>query len=298
VLMRCTVFIFFGSALMTLMPLVAKHELGMEATGFGGLLACMGVGALIGAMILPGLRNRASIDQITAVATVVFALTIVGLALIRSVDLLYLLMTIGGVSWITVMASFTVAAQTSVPAWVQSRALGFYTLAFQGSWAISSAGWGFTASAVGNRTALLLAAGGLMASLLATLRRPLAHLIELDLRPSMHWPEPVLSLEPQPEDGPVLILVEYDIDPEKADGFIAEIHELARIRRRDGAIRWGIHRDLSDPRHFVEHFVVESWAEHLRQHMRGSVADREVEKRVFAYHTGPEHPKVSHLIEQ
>ena len=43
-------------------------------------------------------------------------------------------------------------------------------------------------------------------------------------------------------------------------------------------------------------FVVESWAEHLRQHERFTIADRTAEEQVRAFHVGAESPKVSHLI--
>lgn len=65
---------------------------------------------------------------------------------------------------------------------------------------------------------------------------------------------------------------------------------------RDGAYRWGLCNDSAVPSRFVETFVVESWAEHLRQHERVSVADREIEEIVRAFHTGPGSPIITHFL--
>jgi hypothetical protein len=43
--------------------------------------------------------------------------------------------------------------------------------------------------------------------------------------------------------GPVLAAVEYTVIPEREAEFVEAIHQYARIRRRDGAYRWGIYRD-------------------------------------------------------
>ena len=68
------------------------------------------------------------------------------------------------------------------------------------------------------------------------------------------------------------------------------------IRRRDGAIRWGVFQDAATPGRHLESFLVDSWAEHLRQHERVTLADREIEDRVKRYHRGPEPPRVNHFL--
>jgi quinol monooxygenase YgiN len=92
------------------------------------------------------------------------------------------------------------------------------------------------------------------------------------------------------------VVVEYRIDPTQAEDFAEAMEDLKKLRRRDGAIRWGLYKDTADPGRYVETFVVESWVEHLRQHERVTKSDRLVQERVNAFHTGPEPPAVSHLI--
>ena len=94
--------------------------------------------------------------------------------------------------------------------------------------------------------------------------------------------------------GPVMVTIEYVVPREREAGFLEAIHKYGRMRRRDGAYRWGIFRDTAVADHYLEVFLVNSWAEHLRQHERQTQADRHLEERLRGY-TAAE-PKVRHLI--
>ncbi len=295
-LIRCCIFVTFGSALWALMPLVARHELGMNARGYGILVGFFGTGALSGAITLPKMRKRMSMDTLLTVATVSFAIVTFALAYLRIHILLYVVMLAGGMSWVTVMSSLNVAAQTSAASWVQSRALGFFVLAFQGLMGVSSVLWGTIAEFGSNSLSLLFAGIGLLCGLLGAFIWPLKGLKDLDLRPSLHWSEPLAAVTLDPDDGPVLIMLDYRIDLEKAAEFTTALYELKRVRHRDGARRWGLYNDIADPGRYLETFIVESWAEHARQHARFTMGDREIEDRVRSFHIGPEPPIVSHFI--
>lgn len=296
VLVRVGVFISCGSALWALLPLVARQQLKLESLGYGVLLGSLGLGAVMGAAFLPWVRQRISIDQLIAIATVVFAIATLSLAYLHNFALLCIALVAGGAAWMVIMSSLNVAAQIAVPSWVLSRALGAYQLVFQGGIAIGSALWGIVAEHLGNSTALLGAASGLIVGLIAAARYQLTPGDKLDLSPSLHWPEPTVMIDLRPDDGPVLITIEYYIDPERGREFAQAMLALSRVRRRDGAIRWGLFHDTADPSRYVETFIVESWAEHLRQHERVTVADRAVEERALAFHIGDAPPTVSHLI--
>jgi Transmembrane secretion effector len=169
-------------------------------------------------------------------------------------------------------------------------------LVFQGAMAVGSVIWGAIATRIGLRGAFLCAGLALLIAALATFRLRLAGLRELDTRPSGHWPEPILVLERHEEHGPVLVTMEYLIDPASAREFTRAMQPMRTIRRRDGAIRWGLFEDAAMPGRYLETFVVESWAEHLRQHERVTISDRETETRAFAFHLGEGPPKVTHWI--
>ncbi len=296
VLIRAGVFIGAGSALWALLPIVVRHELGLGAAGFGLLLGCIGFGAIAGATLLPRLRVKYSLDHALIGATVVFAVVTAALAWLTSLVALAILMVAGGIAWTTLMASFNTAAQNSAPAWVRARALGFYLFVFQGGLALGSVLWGALATRAGTRAALTVAAAALVGGLAATRRWPMPLGDGLDLRSSLHWPEPRIEIEPRADEGPVLVTIQYSVDPEKRNDFVAALHALGRLRRRDGAIQWGVFHDAANAALYVESFLVESWVEHLRQHERGTDADRGMEEAARAFHVGAAPPQVSHLI--
>jgi MFS family permease len=242
------------------------------------------------------MRLLFSTDLLVAGATCAFALVVAASALVRHFGLLFLVMVIGGVAWITLMASFNLATQIAVPSWVRARALALYLLVFQGCMAVGSVLWGIVAEHAGIAVALWSAAGGLVVGLGMMVRYRLDTGEALDLRPSAPWPEPSLVVEPDPEDGPVLVMVEYRISPEHARDFKIAMQAVRRQRLRDGAFRSGLYCDPAEPNRYLLTFVVESWAEHLRLHDRATVSDRIAEERARAFHVGEASPTVSHYI--
>jgi MFS family permease len=295
-LIRTGVFITFASALWALMPLVARFNLGLGAAGYGILLGAVGLGSLIGAGLQPYLRQRAHINELVTFSELIFAAATIALGYLLSLPLLILAMLIGGVAWLILMASFNTMVQTVVPSWVQARALGLYITVFMGGMAFSSILWGIAADHLGVQTALLISGIGLVATLPFLSRVPVRDGVHLDLSPSVPWPEPRVVIEPHKESGPVLITIEYRIDPLHTGEFLAAMRELERLRRRDGAIDWALYRDLADPDLFLEVFIAESWVDHLRQHTRITFADMDIQEKTRIYHTGDGHPLVRHYI--
>ena len=296
VLFRSGSFVLSASALWSLLPLVAKIELHRGSSGFGLLLGCLGVGSIMAAVILGRLRQLVSPDAIATFGTVLFGLVSIALAYLSSFGAVAAVLMAGGMAWMSVNSTLNTAAQTSLPAWVRARGLGVYLLVFQGAMAVGSVIWGAIADRIGLRTTLLIAGVALLGAAAATMRLRLAQFRELDIRPSLHWPEPTLMVERPPDHGPVLVTVEYIIEPIEAREFTRAMQAVRRFRRRDGAIRWGLFEDTATPGKYIETFVIESWAEHLRQRERMTVSDRELETKAFAFHRGAEPPRVTHWI--
>jgi MFS family permease/quinol monooxygenase YgiN len=296
VLIRSGIFIVCASALWALLAQQARRHLGLGSFGYGLLLGCIGLGAIIGAWVLPKVRERLSMNQLVAAGTVGFALATISLAYVHSFAVLAVALAVGGVGWIAVLSSLNVSAQIVTPSWVRARVMAVYLLVFFGGLAGGSAVWGFAAARVGVSTALLFAAVGLLIGLVSSWRYRLVGDEDLLLTPSRHWPEPIVMIDAEPQEGPAITIMEYRIDPKTAEEFLQAMKEIKRIRQRDGAIRWNILRDTADPERYVETFVTESWAEHLRQHERVTGEDREAEQRAQAFHLGPQPPKITHLI--
>jgi quinol monooxygenase YgiN len=183
-----------------------------------------------------------------------------------------------------------------VPAWVQARSLAVYLLVFQGGMAIGSLGWGVVAEKQGVRWALAGASAGLLLSTLLALKYALKDGVALDLRPAGKWPTPEISPVISTENSPVLVAVQYEIDRERVEEFVSEMQQMEAIRRRDGALQWGLFIDPEEPGKYLEEFLVESWLEHLRQHERFTVSDQQVQQRILAMHKGAAAPRVTHYL--
>ncbi|MBV8856973.1 MAG: MFS transporter [Acidobacteria bacterium] len=296
VLVRTAVFALCASALWAMMPLVARTELKLNALQYGLLLGCLGAGAVAGVFVIPWARRSISTNLLVVLGTVVFAGATAALGYLMNYALLCVALLAGGVAWMTTMSSFNVSVQTVVPEWVRARALALYLLAFFGSLAVGAATWGAVAERVGLGWTLFTAAVAMLVGLAATPFFPLRGGEGLDLNPSLHWTDPTFVQEPNPEHGPVLVTVEYVIDPARSEEFARAMKEMKRIVRRDGASAWGLFEDTAQPGRYLETFLVESWAEHMRQHARVTNEDRAVQERARSFHVGDAPPVVTHLL--
>ena len=308
VIIRAISFNIFGAALFALLPSLMRHELGFDSLEFGFMLGSLGTGAIIGGtLILPYLRERISTEWFFLGATIVFAVVMILLA--TSIDFIFLIgvMFAAGIAWIIVMASLNVSMYKASPKWVGARSLAIYLTIFQGALAAGSVIWGSVAANFDVRTALITAAIGLGLGLLTSLKFKLTSNIQSSLikkSAAMYWSSPTMLFEPSLEEGPVLVKIEYKIDQEHQQQndkkilheFLIALRELSKIRKRDGAIQWAIYRDGTEPNTYVETFVVESWAEHLRQHERLTDADLKILNKVRSFHRGDKLPIVTHYV--
>ncbi len=296
VMVRGALFVLAASAWWALLPVVVRFQLGAGPGGYGLVVGAFGVGAVTAAWMLPPIREKVSADTLTVVASSVFALGLAGLAVAPAAWAAAAVGTVAGGAWLTVLSSFNVAAQSGLPSWVRARALSVYMLVFFGGLAGGSVIWGRMADAVGTRSALLIAAASVAVGLLAAIRFRLGHVDPSRLAPSRHWPAPLITLEPVPDRGPVLVTVEYRIDPSDADAFGRAMRKVARSRRRAGSVRWGLWTDATDPGRYIERFVDESWIEHLRHHERLTTQDLGIEEAARAFHRGDGPPEVTHFL--
>ena len=283
VLVRIGTFAVGASALWALLPIMARQDLALDASGYGIVLGSLGFGAVISALFLPKVRGSMPVDRLVGISTLLFAAATLALAYVRFVPLLVLCMMVGGMGWLTSMSSMTTAATTAAPAWVRARTLGMYLLVFQGSMAASSFAWGSLAEKFGNAATLTCAAGVLALGLLTFRRWPLQPIQHLDLNPSGHWNDPHLVLTPAADDGPVLVTVEYRVAARQEAEYLEAMEDMRIFRRREGAVRWDLYRDLADPERFIESFVTPTWAEHMRTHERVTKEDQATEQRAFSF---------------
>jgi MFS family permease len=284
--------IFFASSFWALLPTVAK-ELSKSALGYGFLLGFFGVGAVAGAVVLQRARALVSTETVISVATAVYGAILVATATLHHLAILCGLMLFGGAAWTVFMSTFNTMVQNLAPEWVRARVMAAYLFVFQGSVALGSALWGLLGEHTSARIALLASGMGMAATILLRwgLRLPDTN---VDLSVWNHWALPGMFEHYAGDSGPVLVTVRYVVERAKAGEFLRAINRYQRIRRRDGASRWGIYFDTEKADVYLETFVVASWAEHERQHDRFTVADREAEERVLKFVVGE--PVVKHFI--
>jgi MFS family permease len=295
VLLRAAVFFVFSSSVWALLPLVARQMLGGTAGFYGILLGAVGAGAIGGAVLLPRLRQRLNADGLVLLAAVITAVVMALLSLAPPQWLAVLLLLALGAGWIIALTSLNGAAQGVLPNWVRGRGLAIYLMVFNGAMAAGSLLWGLIAQEIGVAATLLAGGIGLLviSLLFHRIRLPEG---EADLQPSNHWPEPLLNTPVENDRGPVMIQVEYRVRLEDRPQFLRTLQRLSRVRRRDGAYAWGLTEHTADPQCVMEWFMVESWAEHLRQHQRVSHADADLQLEALQFHIGPEKPLVHHFL--
>jgi MFS family permease len=296
ILLRAVLFIAPGSALWGLLAVIAKDQLGQSSSGYGLMLGALGAGAIVGAVLLSRLRAALGQNALLVAAAIGFAAATAVLALVHNVAVVLVALLIGGTAWLLALSTLNASMQLSLPAWVRARGLSVYQLVFMGGQAIGSLVWGLLAGATSGVTSLLVSAALLLVCALSALWWPLhARTGDLDLSPSAHWPEPALVFEPEPPDGPVLVLTSYRVDPDEEAEFLAAMAVLGRSRQRTGASQWQLFRSAEQAATFVEAFVVRSWGEHLHQHRtRLTGQDLLVEQTVERYVQGE--PTSHHLI--
>jgi predicted MFS family arabinose efflux permease len=294
-LVRAVAFFFFASAYWALLPLVSRNQIAGGPELYGLLLGAIGVGAVLGAFTLPTLKGALGPDRLVAVGTLGTVLTLILLGIARHPAVGFAACLVAGFSWIAVLASLNVSVQVSLPDWVRGRGLAMFVTVFFGAMTAGSALWGKLASTLGLPAAHFIAAAGALLGIALTWRWKLQSGAGVDLAPSMHWPAPILAIDADADRGPVLVTVEYRIDPEKRAAFLVAVRDLGRQRRRDGAYAWDLFEDAAERGRFLETFMLASWIEHLRQHQRVTNADRVVQDAIRQFGAAAE-PKVAHFI--
>ncbi|QKZ13910.1 MFS transporter [Spirosoma sp. KUDC1026] len=298
IMIRASAFTFGASALWALLSLVIAQRLHLSSGTYGIMLSCLGTGAVTAALLMNTIQQYLVISQRILVGMIGFALAELALATFTTIYFLYPVMFMAGVSWLLTLTSFNISVQLNLPKWVQARVLSLYLLVFQGGTAFGSLIWGSVASQFGLTTALVSAAGALVIAMLLAIWFPIQQTASLDLAPAGTWDEPDNRAHVAPDDGPVVVMIEYRIDPQTLAAFLQATEALKRVRLRDGALRVGVFTDITQPERQVEFFMVASWADHLRQHQRFTQEDIAVQEMVEQFHIAPTPPKVSHFVAQ
>ncbi len=284
-----------ASALWALLPLVARDQLRLGAGGFGMLVAFFGAGAVVGALWIPRHLRRMPLNTVVTLGYLLWIIAVSIIAAAPFVAVAVVGSCAAGAAWVSVLATLSAGTQSGAPAWVRARAVSTNLVANQASLALGSVIWGAVASATDTRIALAISAVAMLVLLALTRRVRVALGEEADVT-GVQLPEFAIPVEPDPDDGPVLIQVEYRIAPQDRQAFLRAIYAIEPIRRRNGASNWRVYRDLEDEGRFVERYVIASWAEYVRSRSRMTVAERKLQVRVRQLHGSDVPIRISRLI--
>ena len=293
---RTSVFFLHATSVFALLPLVAKSFAG--PTGGAGtytvLLSCLGVGAITVATQLQRLRARWNRDQLALWGTINMASSIGVLSAAHHEAIAAAAMVVAGASWIMVGNSVTIAAQLALPDWIRARGMAIYQMSIMGGTAIGAFIWGKVASLTSVPVSLGICSATLLVGLGLTRHRTLEG--SDDLTPTHPFQEPVPTRQIDPHDGPVMITLEYLIDPARAAEFVSIMAESRSARLRQGAVSWGLFEDVQLPGRFLEYFACDSWADYLRRFDRFTAQDERLQEMRYAFHLGTEPPRISRYI--
>jgi len=291
VLVRIGLFFFHSTALLALLPLVARGLPGGSAGTFTVLLASMGAGAIVAALMVRRIRGLMPVQPLLLAGTVVQSLGMAVVAFAPNVFVAVPAMFLSGVAWITVANTLTVAAQMALPDWVRARGMSIYQMSLMGATAAGAALWGQVASWTSIDHSLLIAAVTSTVLMAIAQRLTPDGGIEEDLTPARVFKVP--HAEAPPREGRIQVQIEYRIDPARLDEFMGLMHESRRSRMSQGALDWQVMHDVFEPGRIVETVTDESWTEHLRRFDRVTAADVRLRDRKLAFHVGSTPPVVS-----
>ena len=296
ILLRVFLFFLQASALMALLPLVARGLHGGGPGTFTLMLSAVGLGAIVAALLFPKLRARYNRDQFVRFGSAAHAGLSVLIVAVPELWVALPAMVLVGMCWISVANSLTVSAQMAMPNWVRARGMSIYQMALMGGSAAGSLLWGQVASVLGVQGAVLSSAGLGMVLLLALRRLTVEGGEEIDFSPAAVRAAPEPAFPVAPDEGPVMVTLEYQIDPARAADFAAVMQRTRRARLRQGALSWGLFRDVAVPGRYIEYFVDENWVEHQRRLERFTAFDAELRTQRMAFHLGPEPPLLRRYV--
>ncbi|MGN6822752.1 MAG: MFS transporter [Candidatus Nitrosocosmicus sp.] len=269
-IIRAGLFTLCSSALLSLLPLLAKRQLEINSAGFGLLLGSFGIGAIIGGIIiLPRLRSKISVESLITGSILILAIVTFIIGYERDFEILCIVMGIGGAVYITILSEFYTIGMKSAPKWIGARVLAIYLLILNGGLVVGSVLWGTIANTFGISNTLLVSSLSLGATIFARKWYNSSLLDDLDFTPaSDHWSlPPQSSVNPSQNENQALITIEYkNIDPELSIEFEQRVRELGRILKSEGMAYWELFQDPTDNGHYIEIRIADTWTDHMRQH--------------------------------
>lgn len=297
VLIRTALVALAATSAAALMPLIARELLGGDAGLYGILLGCFGLGAVIGAVLLPRMKESMSDERAVLFASLLMGFSLIGTGFSTNAVLSGVLLAGAGAGWMISLSVAGISVQISSPRWVTARALAASYTAVCGGMTLGSWAWGRVAAGYGTDIALI-ASGLVTIATIATGARWRMPAIEEQRDPDRPLSEPETNLDLTGRSGPIAVVLEYRVPTDRARDFYTAMTALESIRHRTGGYNWSIARDVADPELWTERYYTPTWHDYLRQRSRFTAADLETWQRALEFHKGPEEVRVRRMLER
>lgn len=297
ILARDGLFAVFIAAIPALVPVVALQHLKLQPAQLGIVFTSLGIGSLLGAtVVLPYARARVTPNMLTILADIILVTVFVLMAWVRDIAMFPMVAILAGISWTVTASELWVAGQRAMPDWARGRMNAVHMMVSQGGVALGGVLWGWAATSLGVERALLGGAVLLIGSLVLVIPLSInfAQSLNLDsapLRALHNFPN-----LPNPEDGPVTVTLEFTIRPEDREEFLTLMNKVRLMFLRNGASLFRVDETLEEPGKFRTEMLVNSWAEHLRQHARTTKEENELFSKALAMNADGAAPVVRHYL--
>ena len=282
-LVRAFSFGLAGAAGSALVPLVARDLLKGNASTYGLLLGCSGVGAVVGALLVGKARERLTPEQAFRLCASASGVMVLVVGFSHVLLLTAAAMVIAGMVNMLAIALLNVGVQLSVPRWVAGRALAGFQASLTGGIALGAWMWGHVAAQRSIEIAFLGSGVALILTPLIGLLMPMRHLSPAGVETIEIGAEPEVALAITPRSGPIAIEIDYRVNPGEARQFYDVMLKLQRARQRNGAFQWSLARDLSDPELWTERYHLPTWLDYSRLRSRFTHADRALQEAADAF---------------
>ncbi len=298
VLARTVVTGIVGGSVSALLPIVTRDLLRGDARDFGMMLGAFGLGAVIGALNVSNLRSKIGAEQAIRLCLLTMGLAVAFVALSQSKLVTGLALLVAGAGWTASVTLFNVGIQLAAPRWVAGRALAAFQAAIAGGIAVGAWTWGVIANLAGVAEALLVSALCLALSPLLGVWMRMPQVQGPNEQTSDWLEDPEMRLQLTERSGPIVVEIEYRVDPRRARLFYAVMQQVQHSRQRNGAYGWSIARDIADPELWTERYHCPTWLDYLRQRNRPTDVERTLHARATEFHVGPEPVRIRRMLER
>jgi MFS family permease len=297
-MLRAFAFGFSGATGSALVPLVARDLLKGNASTYGLLLGCAGVGAVIGALLVSKAREKLTAEQAYRICACVSGATLLAIGFSHFLILTAASMVVAGVANMLAISLINVGVQLSVPRWVAGRALASYQASLTAGVGLGAWMWGHVATHHGLQASFLISGAATILTPLIGLLVPMRPLSPTDVEMIELGHEPEVELGITPRSGPIVIEIDYQVDPNEARKFYEVMLRMQSARQRNGAFEWSLARDLSDPALWTERYHLPTWLDYCRLRTRFTQADRELQAAADSFNDSKVTKRVRRRLER